>query len=301
MIQELKWQIRKLLVDHYPKLIIDHEWPHQFGRKIDWDNPRDLNEKIQWLICYSDTSQWPRLADKYRVRSFVEERGLGHLLTKLYGVWDDANDIDYETLPEKFVLKCNHDSGSTFLVDKAACFDKDALNATLNQKLRRKFGYRNCEPYYNKIKPLIIAEELLEDKSNSFSSSIIDYKFWCFDGRPYRLCVYYSRTSESAYVNEFDLDWNFHPECSIFTDHYRNGQGKIQKPILFEKMIEYVKVLSKGFPIVRVDLYNIEGRIYFGEMTVTPGFGRYCRYTEEYLIELGNQIVLPPKRCPIRW
>ncbi len=300
MIQELKWQIRKLLVDHYPRMIIDHEWPPLFGRKVDWVNPRDLNEKIQWLMCYSDTSEWVRLADKYRVREFVEERGLGHLLTQLYGVWDNADDIDYDSLPEKFVLKCNHDSGSTYFIDKTKGFDIDNLNSTLNQRLKRKFGYLNCEPYYNKIKPLIIAEEWLEDKSNDFSTSVIDYKFWCFDGQPYRLCAYYSRSAEAAYVNEFDLDWNVHPECSIFTDHYRDGQGKVQKPVMFDKMVEYVKILSKGFPLVRVDLYNIGGKIYLGEMTFSPGCGRYQRYTQEYLIELGNQIVLPAKHCPIK-
>ena len=92
----LKWQIRKLLIDHYPKLIIDHEWPAIFGHPVDWDNPKDLNEKIQWLICYSDTSEWTRLTDKVKVREFVEERGYGHLLTRLYGVWENAEDIDYE-------------------------------------------------------------------------------------------------------------------------------------------------------------------------------------------------------------
>ena len=221
--RQLKWQIRKLLVDHYPKLVIDHEWPHQFGNKVDWNNPRDLNEKIQWLMCYSDTSEWVRLADKYRVREFVEERGLGHLLTKLYGVWKDANDIEYDTLPEKFVLKCNHDSGSTFLVDKTKGFDKGYLNATLNQKLKRKFGYLNCEPYYNRINPLIIAEELLEDESNDYSTTLVDYKLWAFDGRVECIWAFYDRTHGHVYANVYDLDWNCQPGCFVYDKEYRDG------------------------------------------------------------------------------
>lgn len=300
MIDELKWAIRMFLIDHCPRIIIQHEWPGFSGHKIDWNNPRDFNEKIQWLMCFSDTSEWVRLADKYLVRDFVKERGLEHILTKLYGVWDKAEDINYDELPEKFVIKCNHDSGSTHFVDKSRGFDKNQINKDLSYRLKQKFGYVSCEPHYNRIKPCILAEELLENRDISFSSSLIDYKFWCFDGKPYSLCAYYNRTSESTYVNEFDLEWNVHPECSVFTSHYRNGMGKVPKPKNFSKMIEYAGILSKGFPAVRVDFYNIEGRIYFGEMTFTPSAGRYDRYTKEYLVELGNQIVLPAKRFPIK-
>ena len=298
--RQLKWQVRKLLVDHYPKLIIDHEWPPLFGRKVDWNNPRDLNEKIQWLMCYSDTSEWVRLADKYRVREFVEERGLGHILTKLYGVWKDANDIDYDTLPKKFVLKCNHDSGSTFLVDKTKGFDKGYLNATLNQKLKRKFGYLNCEPYYNKIKPLIIAEELLEDKSNDYSTTLVDYKLWAFDGRVEDVWVYYNRSLNNVFVNVYDLDWNCHPEYSVFKEGRQNGNSVVPRPQCLNEMIDAASVLSKGFPQVRVDLYEANGRLYFSELTFSSNKGRMDGYTRDYLIQLGKNVQLPPKRCPIR-
>ena len=296
----LKWKLRKLLVDHYPKLIINHEWPPLFGHKVDWNHPRDLNEKIQWLMCYSDTREWVRLADKFRVREFVEERGLGHLLTKLYGVWNDVNDIDYDSLPEKFVLKCNHDSGSIFLIDKAKGFDKTEINAKLNEKLKRKFGYLNCEPFYNRIKPLIIAEELLEDDTIDYSSTLVDYKLWAFDGKVECIWAFYDRTQGHVYANVYDLDWNCLPNCFLYNENYRDGKGMLPRPKCLEEMISAASVLSKGFPEVRVDFYEIHGKVYFGEMTLSGNKGRMLNTSQEHLKYLGDKVILPQKRCPIK-
>ena len=290
--QSIKWQIRKFLIDHYPKMIIDHEWPAQFGHKIDWDNPRDINEKIQWLICYSDTSEWTRLADKYRVREFVKERGLEHILTHLYGAWDNANKIDFDALPDKFVLKCNHDSGSTTIIDKLEGYDKHELINYYNNRLKQKFGYYSCEPFYNKIKPLIIAEEFLSPESPS-ARSIVDYKIWAFNGRVESIWACYNRTEEATYVNIFDLDWNCHPEYSIFTEHYRDGKGLAPCPKHLDEMIHAASVLSKGFPQVRADFYEVRGKLFFSEMTFTSLYGRMNFYTNEYLVKLGDLIELP--------
>ena len=297
----LKWQIRKLLIDHYPKLIIDHEWPAIFGHPVDWDNPKDLNEKIQWLISYSDTSEWTRLTDKVKVREFVEERGYGHLLTRLYGVWENADDIDYNSLPERFVLKCTHDSGSTILVDKARGYDKGHINATLDDRLRQKFGYLNCEPHYNKIPPRIIAEEYLQgDFQYGSSTSLVDYKLWAFDGQVEHVWTYYNRTRESVYGNVYDLDWVCHPEYSAFHDGYRNGGGILPRPQCLDEMISAAAALSAGFPQVRVDFYEVGGKLYFGEMTFTSNKGRMQNYTQEYLRLLGDKVKLPKKRCPFK-
>lgn len=298
--KQIKWQIRKLLVDHYPKLIIDHEWPAQFGHKLDWNNPRDINEKIQWLMCYSDTIEWSRLADKYRVREFVNERGLGHLLVKLYGVWEKAEDIDYDALPEKFVLKCNHDSGSVYIIDKTKDINISSINKELDKTLKRRFGYLGCEPHYNKINPCIIAEEFLEDNTNSFSKTLVDYKVWAFDGKVKSFWVCYNRTKDSVLVNIYDTDWNCHPECTVPTNHYRDGNGIVPRPIHLHEMISAASVLSKGFPQVRVDFYEVNGTLYFGEMTFSSSGGRMDFYTKEYLAELGQEVILPKKRCPIR-
>lgn len=298
--KQIKWQIRKFLIDHYPKMIIDHEWPGQFGRKIDWKNPRDINEKIQWLISYSDISEWTRLADKYRVREFVKERGLEHLLVELYGVWENAEDIDYDALPNKFVLKCNHDSGSVFIIDKAKGYDRNKINNELNDILKRKFGYLGCEPHYNRIKPCIIAEEFLEDRGNSFSKTLVDYKVWAFNGKVKSFWVCYNRSKDAVFVNIYDTDWNYHPECTVQTNHYRDGGGIVPRPQKLNDMISAASILSKGFPQVRVDFYEVNGVLYFGEMTFSSIGGRMDVYTKEYLAELGQEVVLPKKKSPFK-
>ncbi len=296
--KQLKWQIRKFLIDHYPKMIIDHEWPAQFGHKVNWESPRDANEKMQWLICYSDTSEWTRLADKYRVREFVKERGFEHLLLPLYGAWEKAEDIDFDALPDKFVLKCNHDSASTKIIDKKKGYDKAQLVSFYNQRLKQKYGYLNCEPHYNKIPPLVIAEQFLEQENNEFHS-VSDYKFWCFDGRVYYVSVMFDRTQENVNETVYDLDWNPHPEFLESYGHYTSDGRVLPKPQNFDEMLEIVKILSKGFPMVRVDLYEVNGKIYFGEMTFTSTAGR-MGYVDSFLKELGGYVILPEKRCPIK-
>lgn len=295
MIKKLKWQIRKFLIDHYPKMVVDHEWPGQFGRKLDWENPRDINEKIQWLMCNSDTSEWVRLADKYRVREFVKERGLDHLLVKLYGVWEKAEDIDYDSLPDKFVIKCNHDSGSVIIVDKKTkCYDKIRINDELNAILKRKYGYIGCEPYYNKIKPLIIAEEFLEDEKTSVG--LVDYKVWCFDGKPYCILTCHSRESGAVALELYDINWNYLHDKMVFSPIHWDGKNCVPKPECIDELLEYAGILSKGFPEVRVDFYYLNKKIYFGEMTFSSYSGRMGYFTDDFLIELGSQVNLPPKQ-----
>lgn len=294
----VKQPVRRFLIDHFPQLIISHEWPGFVGRRIDWSNPVDLNEKIQWLICFSDTSEWSRLSDKYLVREYVKSKGLGEILPALYGVWSDADEIELDALPDRFVLKCNHDSGSVFIIDKSHTTDFNSIRQEINRRLKRKFGYDCCEPHYNKIMPKVIAEELLEssDSDVMFSSSLIDYKVWCFNGEPYSFLVCYGRGEGKVFINAYDLDWTVHPEYSVFDNHHLDGNGKVNKPKTYERMLECARTLSSGFPEVRVDFYEVNGKLFFGEMTFTSLAGRMTYYTEDYLKQMGNQIILPHKK-----
>ena len=293
MLYRIKSFIYNYLVDHYPRIIIDRIWKKTYGRKMNWKNPIDINEKIQWLICYGNTSLWPTLADKYKVREYVTNLGYGHLLPELYGHWEDANDINFDALPDKFIIKCNHDSGSWQIIDKEKGFDKKEITNKLNASLRKKFGYRYCEPHYNKIQPQIIAEQFLESKQDSFSSSLVDYKVWCFDGKPFSIFVCYNRDHHGIDVNLYDLSWQVHPEYSVFSPHYRNGKGIVPKPKNLEMILKVASDLSMGLPEARVDFYIVNGKMYFGEITLTSACGRMDYFTKEYLIELGNQIKLP--------
>lgn len=285
---------REYMLDHHRVLQAERDWFEWKGYPIDWDNPRDINEKIQWLLCFSDTSSWSLCADKYRVRDYVKSKGQEDILIPLLGVWDSASEIDFESLPDRFVLKCNHDSGSTLVLDKSAGFDEAGVRDFLDSHLKKKFGYLNGELYYNSIKPCIIAEKFLQ--GGDVPGAAADYKVWCFDGEPYSVWVCYGRTSSETYVNIYDLDWNVHPEVSVFTEHYRDGRGAVPRPACLERMLEAASALSEGFPEVRVDFFVAEGRLYFGEMTFASYGGKMDFYTQEYLEELGSKCILPGKK-----
>lgn len=278
---------------HNPKKRIDEIHKEICGKPINWEEPKDINEKINWLKIYSDTSQWSILADKFAVRQFVKEKGLGPLLVPIYGHWANANDIDFETLPNTFVLKDSHGSGTNIVVRDKTLLNQKKIRKTLNRWLHTKYGVAGGEVHYNGIEPCVIAEELLVDSKKSFSDSLVDYKVWAFDGKPYSIWACYNRTRECAYVAQYDLDWNYHPEYSRFTGHYRDGGNVVPKPSTLSQMLEAASILSKGFPEVRVDFYEVNGKLYFGEMTFSSAGGHMDFYTDEYLLELGNQIVLP--------
>lgn len=218
-----KQPLRRFLISHYPKVVLSRLWLQEFGYPLNWKNPKDLNEKIQWLIANSDTSEWTRLADKVKVRDYVTEKGLKDMLVPLLGVWSDARNIDFDNLPNKFVLKCNHDSGSVIIIDKQKGFDKIAVINKLNSHLCIKFGYCSCEPHYNKIKPLILAEEFLKIDKVACSTSPIDYKFFCANGIPYAILVIYDRTKESIKIETYDLNWNLHSDQNRYNSHYISG------------------------------------------------------------------------------
>ena len=287
---------REYLLDHHRVRQAEKDWLEWKGYPIDWDNPRDINEKIQWLLCFSDTSSWSVCADKFRVRDYVKSKGLEGILIPLLGVWDSASEIDFGTLPDKCVLKCNHDSGSTLVMDRKAGFDEGKARAFLDSRMKKKFGYLNGEMYYNAIEPRIIAERFLQSGDEPSGTPPADYKVWCFDGKPYSVWVCYGRTSSETYVNIYDLDWNVHPEVSVFTEHYRDGRGAVPKPACLGQMLEAASVLSEGFPEVRMDFFVSGGRLYFGEMTFASYGGKMDFYTQEYLEELGRQCILPVKK-----
>jgi len=283
------------MLDHFHHILVDQEWMRWKGYKVDWKNPRDINEKIQWLLCFSDTSKWSVFSDKIKVREYVESKGAGDLLIPLLGVWDCAEDIDFGSLPDRFVIKCNHDSGSSHIVDKAAGFNEDAIRSDLASHLKVKYGYVHGEMYYNDIKPRVLAEKLLEGDKD-ISGSTVDYKVWCFDGKPYSVLTCSDRKEDSLDLNIYDLEWNVHPEALSITGHYKDGGGKIPKPACLDEILYAASKLSEGFPEVRVDFYQSGGKAYFGEMTFSSLCGKMDYFTDKYLVELGRQCVLPDMR-----
>ena len=268
------------------------------GKKIDWKNPKDLNEKINWLKFHENPKDWANLADKYLVRKYVQERNLGDILVPLYGKWNRTADMlaDLDKLPDEFVLKCNNGAGLIHIVSNENG-GKKALNLKeLSQELSKwlsmsDFGFQEGEPHYTLIQNCIIAEKLLKDVSvKSYSQSMVDYKIWCFDGKPFGCLVVYDRSFDThGYMLDFyDLEWN--QRTDYMTD--LSPRHKIPKPKNWDKMLEAAEKLSKGHPEVRVDFYNIDGQIYFGEMTFTSYGGYMTYFTQQALEEMGKLVTL---------
>ncbi len=277
-----------------PQKLANCLYVETMGKKegINWESPRDLNEKINWLKFNTDTQKWSELADKITVREFIKEKGFERYLVPLLGVWENANQIVFSKLPKSFVLKTNNGAGTVMVVEDKSKVNEKEVRAQINKWMKIKFGLKQAEPHYLRIKPLVLAEAVLKEK-NPISSSLIDYKIWCFDGKAFATWVCYNRHRFVADTEWHDLDWNYRPEWSIFTDHYKDGHGRVQKPKNYEDMIYFAEQISKDFPQVRVDLYNIEGQIYFGEMTFTSAGGHMNFYSDEVLLEMGQLTKLP--------
>lgn len=264
-----------------------------FKKPIDLKNPKDLNEKILWAKLFSDTSKWTELADKYKVRKYVEDLGLGQYLVKLYAVWFDAKEVNFDTLPETFIIKANNGDGkgTNKIIRKSELTDekKAELAKMIDEWLHRKnIGALHAEPQYKGMKPCVIAEEVLP--CDPGTTTLTDYKIWCFNGKAYYvwICNDRSASGNSAHVMTYDLDWNAHPEFSVFNSDYLRGEI-MPKPQNFEEMIQVAEKLSQGFPELRVDLYNVQGKIYFGELTFTSQGGFMDFYTPEFNLELGSK------------
>lgn len=191
--------------ERHPKWLIGRVYKHLLGRKIDWEDPKDLNEKINWLKLHADPLEWSRLADKYSVREYVKEKGVGDILIPLYGHWNSGAEViqDWDKLPDEFVLKCNNGNGKVKIISEVNGGKKSVnlkeLQAELDNWVSSKYGgIAGTEPHYSLIHNCIIAEKLLRDESEmSYSDSVIDYKIWCFDGKPYGCFVCCNRNVET--------------------------------------------------------------------------------------------------------
>lgn len=261
------------------------------------NNPQDLNEKILYLKLYSDTTEWTRLADKYKVREYVKSCGLESILVPLYGAWERVEDIPFDDLPQQFILKANNGDGkgTNVKIDKAKMTEEDwqMLRKRLQGWLDSKYiGALSGEPHYNGIKPMILAEELLP--SNDDEKSLIDYKLWCFNGEPFSFFICSERQEDGyhATVDCYDLEWNRFPENMRNSPHMTVATKALSRPSCLDEMINVARLLSKPFPEVRVDLYAVGGKVYFGELTFTSLGGMMDFYSPEYLSEMGTHVNL---------
>ena len=290
------------LVEANPKKAFEMKWNRFYREPFPWNNPRTLNEKITWLTVMTDTSEWTACTDKYEVRKHIESLGLKDILTECYGVWQRAADIPFDTLPDKFVLKCTHDCGSTVIVRDKSQIDRQQVVDFLQRHLDVRYGYASCEPHYTAIQPRVMAESLIEmDNSEAFTSeTTVDHKIRCIDGKAQYDMVCYDRKLDSGSgggKTVYDL-YDIHtwtPMHQYLADpdvDYR----PVPRPENLEQMIQIAERISQGFTQVRVDLYNVKGRIYFGEMTFTAFSGMNNHFTPEFQRLIGARITLPQPR-----
>ncbi|MDR0681474.1 MAG: hypothetical protein LBG15_06465 [Dysgonamonadaceae bacterium] len=276
-------QLRNYYWPNHVRKLTDNIYYSSLKKRINWENPKDLNEKIHWLKLYSDTSRWPDLTDKYKVRQYVTNCGLGMLLNELYAKYDSVDEIDIDKLPDSFVIRQNNACGDTLIIEDKSKVTNREIKKYFREKQKKHYGVMTAEPHYLRIKSCIIAEKILKNTS-LFSSSLIDYKFLCFNGQAKYILVCTDRQGSHCKFFTYDLDWNFRNSCLPLIP------GTFPKPQSLTTMIKASEILSKGFPFVRVDFYETDGVPVFGEMTFTPAAGFIDYFTPDFLEELGSYI-----------
>lgn len=261
-------------------------YKYKMGFELNLDDPKRYTEKLQWLKLYDCNPEYTKMVDKYEAKKLVAERiGQEHVVP-LLGVWTRVDEIDFEKLPEKFVLKTTHDSGGVII-----CKNRNELNIPLVKKKMNcllKRNYYDCSrewPYKN-VQPKIIAEAYMED---SQYKELRDYKFFTFNGEPKILYIAQGRGKGKVVADFFDMDFEHLP----FTIDHDMAEKYPEKPLQFEKMKIFAKILSQNTPQLRVDFYEVDGKVYFGEMTFFHCSGMDAFHPDEWDFELGEWVSLP--------
>ena len=231
-----------------------------FKKFCNLKKPNTYNEKLNWLKLHDHNPLYTTLVDKYEAKEYVAQIIGNEYIIPTLGVWDSFDDIDFDKLPNQFVLKCTHDSEGLVIVKDKNKLDKKAAKEKIEAALKQNFYYIGREWPYKNVKPRIIAEQYMEDHVDG---ELRDYKFFCFDGEPKAMYIASDRASDHVKFDYYDLKFN-HLDIK---QKYPHAQEALRKPVTFEKMIDFSKILSKGFPHVRVDFYEVDGHLYFGELT----------------------------------
>jgi len=284
-LKALKEKIKRLLPD---KVYLEIMYEKIMKTKLDLKNPKTFNEKLQWLKLYDRRPEYTKMVDKYEVKQYIKEKIGEEYVIPTLGVWDKFEDIDFDSLSKQFVLKTTHDSGSVIVCRNKDTLDIDSARQKINASLKNKFFYYGREWPYKNVKPRIIHEKYIEN-----ADGLIDYKFYCFNGEPKFLYVSQGLEDHStAKISFLTLDWEFAP---FKRDDYESFSSLPQKPACFEKMIEISKILSEGHPFLRVDLYDIDGHVYFSELTFSPCSGFMHFQPAEWDRKVGDYLTLPAK------
>lgn len=295
------WKIKVwknwFLQSPYAKILSDEthlkiRFKLKMGRRLDLENPQTFNEKLQWLKLYDRKPIYTTMVDKYAVKQYVAEQIGEEYIIPTLGVWDRFDDIDFDALPDQFVLKCTHDSGGLVICRDKSKLDMAAAKAKIEKFLKREYYWVHREWPYKNVKPRIIAEQYMED---SKTAELRDYKFFCFNGVVMALYVATERqqVGEEVKFDFFDPEFNYLP----FRQGHLNAKTPPEKPENLEKMKRLAATLSKGIPHTRVDFYEVDGKVYFGEFTFYHMAGFSSFEPEEWDYTFGSWLQLPEKTC----
>lgn len=268
-----------LIPDDKKYLAFNFRW--KIGYRLDWDNLKTYNEKIQWLKLYDQKPEYEIMVDKYKVKDYVAKIiGTEHIIPTL-GVWDNANDIDFNSLPQKFVLKCTHDSGGIVICKDKSKLDKEAARKEINKGLKMSFYMEGREYQYKNVKPRVIAEQYMEQEEGK---GLDDYKVLCFGGKAKLIELHQGRYTDSHTQDFYDRNWNR-------TNITQGGYGAMSKtvapkPQCFEEMIRMSEKLSEKMRHARIDWYIVNNKLYFGEITLFDGSGfePFDKYEDDLMI-----------------
>lgn len=263
----------------------------KMGYPLNLENPRTFSEKIQWLKLYDRKPLYTQLVDKYAVRQYIAEKiGEEHLIPLVGGPWNSAGEIDFDALPEQFVLKCNHDSGGLVVCRDKSSLDRETVKQKLDQHLKANYYMSSREWPYKDVKPCIIAEKYMVDESGV---ELKDYKWYCFNGTPRFLLITTDRAEADVPTKYtyFDMDYHVLP----FYNSGPHADKPIPKPETFDQMKRLAEILSAEMAHLRVDLYDINGKVYFGELTFYDSSGMAKFDPPEWDETIGSWLKLPEK------
>lgn len=262
-----------------------------FHKPLNLKKPKTFNEKLQWLKLYDRKPEYTRMVDKYEAKQYVAERIGEKYIIPTLGVWDSFDEINFDSLPDQFVLKCTHDSGGLVICTDKAKLNLEKARRCITSSLNRNYFWANREWPYKNVKPRIIAEAYMQDTS---TAELRDYKFFCFNGEAKLLFIATDRQTEGEETkfDFFDMDFN---HLDVRNGH-PNADIPPEKPICFDEMRQLAEKLSAGIPQLRVDFYEVDGKVYFGELTFFHWTGLVPFEPEQWDEVFGSWIELPSNK-----
>lgn len=288
IIQNIIHKTRYIAFKIFPETTLKIEFKRNAGYKLNLKNPQTFNEKLQWLKLYWYDSKATVCADKFSVRKYVKSKGLGHLLNDLYEVYEDIDEINFDDLPDKFVMKVTHGCGQNLICTDKSKIDWKHEKTRFSKWLKQSHYYGSLEWVYRDIKPRIVVEKLIETEDGKPPK---DYKVFCFNGEPKVLFVATDRGLGTTKFDFYDLNWNHIP----VKNYYPNSKNILPKPVELDEMLRYSRILSEGFPHMRVDFYLEEDKVIFGECTFFHFSGNQPFEPISFDYEMGRYLNLPSK------